>query len=221
MGCGISRFGRNSPESDNLSSSSQSMPQPQPEGVNSADGVQEQEESTPPSPEPAPAAVLEREEIERIKVNQPDSKEDADEDNNKHGHEEADDSIFRYPRSPSFREYCTDPEIRFGVDSSPDSDDDDMDSHRTSRKVSKSTVSSPNAQDKLVPQSGLNGETEAKDDGKGRPSAFSSTGLKIRNVLGNKWGRSTTQGRSLRSYFQVSTWHRPSYFTKSSVAKAE
>ena len=127
MGCGISRFGRNNPEQgDELSTGSQSKPQPQPEGGNPVDGAKDKEisTSTSPSPSTAPAptqsAGLEKEEIGRIKVNQPEGKEDVDDDDNKQGHEMADDSIFRYPRFPSFREYCTDPEIRF--DSGPDSD---------------------------------------------------------------------------------------------------
>lgn len=136
MGCGISRFGRNNPEGDDLTTASQSKPQPQPEGVNSVNSVKDKERSstsTPslspaPAPASAPAPGLEREEIERIKVNLPESKEDGDDNNNKQGHEDADDSIFRYPRSPSFREYCTDPEIRFGIDSGPDNDGESINS---------------------------------------------------------------------------------------------
>ncbi|KAM5582076.1 hypothetical protein ABKV19_011008 [Rosa sericea] len=229
MGCGISRFGRNYVGADDQSPASESKPQPQ-QGVDSLDGVKEKESSPSPSlspapaPAPSPAPGLERPEIERIKVDRPKSKEDADNnDNNKHGHEQRDDSIFNYPRSPSFREYCTDSEIRFGVDSSPDNDGDDIDTRGTSRKISKSAMSSPtpNTRDKLVLQPGSNGElaTEAKDESKGRTSTLSTTGLKIRNVLGNKWGRSSGASRT-RSYFQVSSWYRPPFFTKS-VAKAE
>lgn len=107
---------------DDQSPASESKPQPQ-QGVDSVNGVKEKESSPSPSPSSAPAPGLERPEIERIKLDRPKSKEDADNnDNNKHGHEQRDDSIFNYPRSPSFREYCTDSEIRFGVDSSPDND---------------------------------------------------------------------------------------------------
>lgn len=204
---------------DDQSPASESKPQPQ-QVVDSVNGVKEKESS--PSPSPAPG--LERPEIERIKLDRPKSKEDADNnDNNKHGHEQRDDSIFNYPRSPSFREYCTDSEIRFGVDSSPDNDGDDIDTRGTSRKICKSAMSSPtpNTRDTLVLQPGSNGElaTEAKDESKGRTTTLSTTGLKIRNVLGNKWGRSSGASR-IRSYFQVSSWHRAPFFTKS-VAKAE
>lgn len=109
MGCGISKFERRRHHEDgDLTTTASEINHPQPQ-------VKEKESSPSPSrPRLGGGGGL-----EGIKT-----KEDADHNNNDDDDddEQGDDSFINYPRSPSFREYCTDSELPFGDDSSPDND---------------------------------------------------------------------------------------------------
>lgn len=100
MGCGISKFERRRRhhEDGDLTTTASEInhPQPQVVVVDSEDGVKEKESSPSPS-RPRLGGGL-----EGIKIK-------VDDDD-----EQGDDSFINYPRSPSFREYCTDSELPFG-----------------------------------------------------------------------------------------------------------
>lgn len=114
MGCGISKFERRHHEDGDLTTTASGINHPQPQVVDSEDGVKEKESSPSPS---WPRLGGGGGGLEGIKI-----KEDADHNNHDDDDEQGDDSLINYPRSPSFREYCTDSELPFGNDSSPDKD---------------------------------------------------------------------------------------------------
>lgn len=105
MGCGISKFERRHHEDGDLTTTASGINHPQPQVVDSEDGVKEKESSPSPS---WPRLGGGGGGLEGIKIKEDD--------------EQGDDSLINYPRSPSFREYCTDSELPFGNDSSPDKD---------------------------------------------------------------------------------------------------